>query len=164
MIPSGQPRPGIAAKTGSWTGISQVPESKGVFIHGKTTPGYLSIWEPNSRGHLVPLTPLTCSRISSWRIHIDLPRNVLEAAAFQVGVEEGKPLGMGHTPRGLLQSSSEHCAISCLRLQHSKNILKDKSHTSHNSLFYWDFTRQRNLVWRNLNFSEILQETSILWQ
>lgn len=139
-----------------------------VFSHGKTTPGYLSVWEPNSRGCLGRERCLwhqqSCSGIPSWRIQIYFPRNVPEAAAFQAGAEERKPLGMGQTPTSLLQGSSEGCVISCLCIQHSRNILKDKSHVSLNSVLYWESTRQRNGVWRNLNFTEILQEASILWQ
>lgn len=167
-IPSRQPHPWIAAKIGSWIGISQVQESKGFFSHGKTTPQYLSVWEPNSRGCLGQERCLwhqwSCSGMPSWRIQIYFPRKVPEAAAFQAGAEERKPLGMGQIPTSLLQGSSEGCVVSCLCTQHSRNILKDKSHVSLNSVLYWESTRQRNGVWRNLNFTEILQEASILWQ
>lgn len=64
----------------------------------------------------------------------------------------------------LLLGSSEGCAISCLCLQHSRNSLKDKCHIFHNSVLYWESTRQRNGVRRNWNFTEILQEMSMLWQ
>lgn len=101
-IPSRQPRPGIAAKTGSWIQIFQLPESKGLWGFFPMTRQFLGIYQCGS-----PIPEVTfvgnggCSGIPSWRIHIFFPRNVLEA--FQAGEDEGKPLGMGQTPRSLTE-------------------------------------------------------------
>lgn len=170
MIPQGSLAQELLPKQ-ELDGDKPSAESKGIwffFFHGKRTPGCLSVWEPSSRGHLGWEWCLwyqqSCSGITSWRIPFYFPRNALEGAAFQTGAEKGKSLGTGQTLRSVLQSISEGCAISCLCLQHSRNILKEKSQISHDSLLYWESTRQRNGGWRNLDFIEILQETSISWQ